>query len=444
MALRKLTNVLDTFVDDEYSSDEEEEIDKEVQANPEKPCYYPAQIEMAAILKKRIDTIMSYYHNIPRLSDVFNDVEFVVYTARYRMLSDQTEKRICHPDAGVLSREELESRDDCNGKKRMFMYVRSQETETHFEELKNDVQEKPKTLFVIIADECHWGITKDKEKKPSAHNLFINEWCKDNSPKNAFVVQISATPFNLLTQNSRLPLVKCVLLNDKVSTTLNDYEAGDLVVLEREPNLEEHVRKNSKEVELHVVHWSEVELKNFETGIRMKLKSALRIEDAPYQYLHISSNGKLGVTSSEHHATDFIVQGSHGIVILKVLATNEQQRAKPLTINTDAQGNLEATVAPHDQQPTKFEVKLDSGVGVVAFGSCENPDLYIAVDEHGRVALQAAKVERRCGVCILKPKHDIARVAFEFYIDQSGPVEVDLVGETVHEFKLLPKHHYFF
>ncbi|KAJ7381045.1 hypothetical protein OS493_004641 [Desmophyllum pertusum] len=127
---------LDTFVDNEYSSDEEEEIDKEVQANIEKPCYYPAQIEMAAIMKKRIDTIMSYYHNIPRLSDVFNDVEFVVYTARYKMLSDQTEKRICHPNAGVLSREELESRDDCNGKKRMFMYVRSQETETHFEELK--------------------------------------------------------------------------------------------------------------------------------------------------------------------------------------------------------------------------------------------------------------------------------------------------------------------
>ncbi|KAJ7381037.1 hypothetical protein OS493_004633 [Desmophyllum pertusum] len=135
---------LDSFVDNENLSDEEEEIDKEVQANPEKPCYYPAQIEMAAILKKRIDTIMSYYHQIPRLSDVFNDVEFVVYTARYRMLSDQTEKRICHPNAGVLSKEELESRKDCSGKKRMFMYVRSQETETHFEELKTNVQEKTK------------------------------------------------------------------------------------------------------------------------------------------------------------------------------------------------------------------------------------------------------------------------------------------------------------
>ncbi|KAJ7326079.1 GREB1-like protein [Desmophyllum pertusum] len=421
---------LDTFVDHEYLPDEEEEIDKEVRANPEKPCYYPAQIEMAAIMKKRIDTIMSHYHKIPRLSDVFNDVEFVVYTARYRMLSDQTEKRICHPDTGVLSKEELElkSRDDCNGKKRMFMYVRSQETETHFEELKTNVQEKPRTLFVIIADECHWGITKDKEEKHSAHNLFINEWSKDNSPKNVVVIQISATPFNLLTQNSRLPVVTCVLLNDKVSTTSNEYQAGDLVVLNREPNLEEHVRNNSKEVELHVVHWSEVELKNFEMGMRMKIKSALNSEDASYRYLRVSSDGKLSVTSIEDDSTDFIVQGSHGIVTLKALpATKEQHQAKPLTVIEDSRGNLEAKVDP--QQPTKFEVKLDFGIGVVAFCSCRRRDHYIAVDECGDVTLQAAKVERKCGVSIMKPIHDLARISFEFYIDRCGPVEVDKVGQ---------------
>ena len=85
----------DITMEDKYPSDEEEEIDEEIQANPEKPCYYPSQIEMAAILKKRIDTIMSHYHNISSLRDVFNDVEFVVYTARYRMLGNQTEKRIC-------------------------------------------------------------------------------------------------------------------------------------------------------------------------------------------------------------------------------------------------------------------------------------------------------------------------------------------------------------
>ncbi|KAL9979245.1 hypothetical protein ACROYT_G016877 [Oculina patagonica] len=419
---------LDAFVDDKYQSDEEEEIDEEVRANPEKPCYFPSQIEMAAILKKRIDTIMDHYHKITSLSDVFNDVEFVVYTARYRMLSDQTEKRIRHPDAGVLSKEELKSRDDSDTKKRMFMYIRSLETDDHFEKLKRSVRERPDTLFVVIADECHWGITKDGGQKSSAHNLFINEWCKGNSPKNVIVVQISATPFNLLTQNSRLPVVPCAILNEKVSTTQRDYEEGDLVVLEREPDLEERVRKNSKEVELHVVHWSEVELKNFEGGMRMKLKSTLNLPDARYQYLRVSSiDGTVGVTSSESEATDFIVQGSRGIVILKVMATNGQDLAKPLTITADEHGNLIAKADP--LQPTTFEVKLDFGVGILAFSSCKNPDHFIAVDEHECVTLQSANIERKCGVCIMKPKHKLARVAFEFYMEQSGPVEVGIVGQ---------------
>ena len=420
----------DIAMEDKYASDEEEEIDEEIQANPEKPCYYPSQIEMAAILKKRIDTIMSHYHNISSLSDVFNDVEFVVYTARYRMLSDQTEKRICHPNAGVLSKEELESRDGFHGKKRIFMYVHSTETEKHFQELKRDVQENPSTLFVIIADECHWGITKDKEEKPSAHNLFINEWCKDESPKNVVVVQISATPFNLLTQNSRLPEVRCSLLNKEISTTRSDYQAGDIVVLEREPDLEEHLKNNSKEVELHVVHWSEVEMKNFERGMRMKLKSTLNDKDAPHQYLQVSPDGMLGVSSSEVDANEFIVRGSNGIVNLEVLPTNEQQQAKPLTVSQDAHGNLVAKVEPPN--PTRFEVKLDFGVGVLAFRSCEKENHYIAVDEHGYVSLKPAKVERKCGVSIMKPPPEVARVSsvsYQFFIYRFGPAEVDLVGQ---------------
>ena len=420
----------DITVEDKYPSDEEEEIDEEIQANPEKPCYYPSQIEMAAILKKRIDTIMSHYHNISSLSDVFNDVEFVVYTARYRMLSDQTEKRICHPHAGVLSKEELKSRDGLHGKKRMFMYVHSTETEKHFQQLKRDVQEKPSTLFVIIADECHWGITRDKEEKRSAHNLFINEWCKDKSPHNVVVVQISATPFNLLTQNSRLPEVRCSLLNNQISTTRSDYKAGDLVVLEREPDLEEHVKNNSKEVELHVVHWSEVELKNFERGMRMMLKLTLNDKDAPNQYLQVFPDGKLGVTFTESNASYFIVQGSNGIVILKGLPPNEEQQAKPLTVCQDADRNLIAKKDPPN--PTRFEVILEFGVGVLAFRSCEKRNHYIAVDQHGYVSLKTAIVERKCGVSIMKPPKelaDVSSISYQFFIDRCGPAEVDLVGQ---------------
>ena len=417
----------DVCVDDTYPLDDEEDINEVEEATPEKPCYYPSQIEMATILKKRIDTIMWHYHNIAKLSDAFDDVEFAVYTARYRMLSDQTEKRICHPDAGVLSKQELKSRKEWNGKKRMSMHVRSAEPDMHFEQLREDVQEKPRTLFIIIADECHWGITKDKDQKSSAHNRFINEWCKEDSPRNVVVVQISATPFNLLTQNSRLPEVRCLILYERTSTLRgNHYEAGDLLVLERESEIEKHdfAKPTSKEVELHVVHWSEVELKNFERGMRMKLKSTLTVDRSPHpRYLHVSTEGKLGVVYNKSDATDFLVQGSHGIVTIKAILNEGNVR----TLTGDSHGMLGTIV--HPQESAKFEVKLDFGVGVVAFSCSDRRDLYLAVDDKDNVLLQTARIERKCGVSIMKAKHDLGRVSFEFYIDHCGPAEVDLVEQ---------------
>ena len=417
----------DVCVDDTYPLDDEEDINEVEEATPEKPCYYPSQIEMATILKKRIDTIMWHYHNIAKLSEAFDDVEFAVYTARYRMLSDQTEKRICHPGAGVLSNEELKSRKEPNGKKRMFMYVRSAENDKHFEKLRKDVHANPRTLFTIIADECHWGITRDKVQKPSAHNLFINEWCKDNSPRNVVVVQISATPFNILTQNSRLPEVRCLIAYERISTIRNNlYEAGELMVLKREPEIGVHdfVKPTFKEVELHVVHWSEVELKNFEKGMRMKLKSTLTVELSPQsRYLHVSTEGKLGVVYNKRDATDFLVKGSHGIVTITAILNEDTVR----TLKGDSNGMLETIV--HPQESAKFEVKLDFGVGVVAFSCSDRRDLYLAVDDKDNVLLQSARIERKCGVSIMKAKHDLGRVSFEFYIDQCGPAEVDLVEQ---------------
>ena len=406
----------DVDVEDEYSSDEEE-INEELQANPEKPCYYPSQIEMAFILKKRIHAIMRYYHKTAKLKDAFDDVDFVVFTARYRMLSDQTEKRIRHPDAGVLPKEELEANEESDVRKRIFMYLLSKETEMHFDQLKQSVQQNPRTLFVIIADECHWGITRDKEGKTAAHNLYINGWCKENSPSNVLVVQISATPFNLLTGNSRLPKVQCVISDENTTSC----SAGDLLVLET--GIEE-VKQISKKVELHVVHWSEVELNNFERGMRMKLKSTLYTDDAEnkFRYLQVSSQGNLGVTASESDATEFVVEGRHGIVIIKALVNNRIQVLTAdeywtLTANADLGSAVE------------FEVKLDFGVGVVSFSCREKEDHFLAVDENDCVTLQAAKVERKGGVAIMKPKHPLAKVSFQFYLDQYGPTEVSRVGQ---------------
>ena len=98
-----------------------------------------------------------------------------------------------------------------------------------------------------------------------------------------------------------------------------------------------------------------------------------------------------------------------------------------LTMTRDENGNLEARSDP--PEPAYFEVKMDFGVGVAAFSLQGEGGLYLAVDEHGMVHLQAAKVERKCGVCILKSKQDVAQVSFQFYIDQCWPVKVGEGGQ---------------
>ena len=433
----------DDCVVDENPPNEGKEIDDATRSNPENPCYFSTQIEMAAILKQRIEAIMDYYHDIANLSDYFDDIDFTVYTARYRMLSDQTEQRLCHPDAGVLSKEEVMLHKERKGKKRMFMYGHGEDADKHFEQLKKEVQEKPKTLFIIIADECHWGITKDKGQKSSAHNLFINKWCEE-SPRNVVVVQISATPFNLLTQDSRLPEVRCLVLHDKVTTTRKTYEAGDLLVEDSEPEIEDRIKETSKEVELHVVHWSEVEVKNFERGMRMKLKSTLsekglrsldrhvlrdaKLNESPEEgdslsaYLQVLPDGNLQVTPEETDATVFEVQGSHGIVTIKAVVSEEQV----LTLTKDESGSLKAIDNP--SMPTQFRVKLEYGVGVVAFVCSDGLDLYLTVNELDQVQLQPAKVESKGGVVITKPINDLGEVSFEFYMVKCGPKQVDMVG----------------
>ena len=151
----------------------------------------------------------------------------------------------------------------------------------------------------------------------------------------------------------------------------------------------------------------------------MKLKSTLVTEDATFKYLHVSSQGQLGVVHDKRKATDFLVQGSQGIVTIKAISS----KPEVYVLTRDTNGMLEAKVNP--QQPATFEVKLEFGVGVAAFSSCDEKDHFLAVDDQARVSLQTARIERKCGVSIMKPKQKVTRVSFEFYIDECGPAEVD-------------------
>ena len=84
---------------------------------------------------------------------------------------------------------------------RVIRYTKPQKAEVleSFRAFKARATMKKHTLFVVIADECHWGAIKDK-----AHDTYINDPELLNL-SNVVTLPVSATPYCLLTLDSRLP-----------------------------------------------------------------------------------------------------------------------------------------------------------------------------------------------------------------------------------------------
>ncbi len=68
-----------------------------------------------------------------------------------------------------------------------------------FHDFVTEAQTNQKQLFVLVADEAHWGITPN-----SSHDFFVNSTKLAELP-NVIVLLVSATPANILTSDSRIP-----------------------------------------------------------------------------------------------------------------------------------------------------------------------------------------------------------------------------------------------
>ena len=85
-----------------------------------------------------------------------------------------------------------------------FAYAATQANLHAYEKFRKRALNHSDILFVVIADECHWGITLG-----GAHDCFIND-CYDNDKRklkfsgellkqpNVLSLLVSATPFNVL------------------------------------------------------------------------------------------------------------------------------------------------------------------------------------------------------------------------------------------------------
>ena len=95
-----------------------------------------------------------------------------------------------------------------NGIDKVIQYSDNRQHWKRWMEYKTAIMENDKCLYITIADECHWGPTACQ-----AHDKMVNDY-HDNPAstdsellqrKNHIVLLVSATPYNVLSRNSRIP-----------------------------------------------------------------------------------------------------------------------------------------------------------------------------------------------------------------------------------------------
>ncbi|KAL3904301.1 MAG: hypothetical protein SGPRY_011340 [Prymnesium sp.] len=121
----------------------------------------------------------------------FKEVQFLICVPAFTTLQAQTAYRV--RKAGLLDRERNE--DEYS---KVVMNTAGATGNLIFTAFKLRAQREPETLFIIIADECHYAPTRG-----GAQDKYINDELMLKK-LNVVVLLISATPFNCLTKTSRI------------------------------------------------------------------------------------------------------------------------------------------------------------------------------------------------------------------------------------------------
>ena len=235
------------------------------------PFYFQNQEYMADVIIERITSILQIYHS-KSLND-FKSFEFQIYTAKFEMLEIQTRNRLCHAEAGCFDYKTFISDKESiqkNGSTRVKKYVLSDDVKKRHSALLQEAADHPDKLILIVADEAHWGSVTLKQRD-GANPTLINEWNTKSHP-NVIVLQVTATPYNLMTDNSRIPVrelyAKCVLQHENkilaplIVENTKVYHNGTDVTNDIGP------LKN-----LHCIKWSEC----FQASIQNKSKLILKL-----------------------------------------------------------------------------------------------------------------------------------------------------------------------
>ncbi|GBG30820.1 GREB1-like protein [Hondaea fermentalgiana] len=144
---------------------------------------HPEQRDVAEELFRKAGRALFPEQETPDWVSRFDKVSFVVLTPNFNSLQSQTADRV--------RRAMLE-----NGRVLKHTKVPHSVMEDHRAWMEAEARD-PRTLLVIIADECHYAPTKN-----GAHDWLLNN--KHLNGKNVLRLLVSATPQNVLTNKSRI------------------------------------------------------------------------------------------------------------------------------------------------------------------------------------------------------------------------------------------------
>ncbi len=163
----------------------------------EKPAAYHQQHCQAAKLLQHIDTILALNENSKGSVKHYTDVYLQIYTAKSINLQTQTIQRLIDPKAQVFRKEAYDDMGKLHEDAKLRVQLYSEDViEKRHKHLVSQVERCPDTLFIIIADEAHFAVTKETggKKKQAANDMLINSWLATKHP-NVIILQVRVTDF---------------------------------------------------------------------------------------------------------------------------------------------------------------------------------------------------------------------------------------------------------
>ncbi len=382
------------------------------------PVFYSNQINVAENFVSLVDASQRLLDRVLKpgqdgVECFYNDFEFWILTARFNMLEQQTINRLCHREAGILPDDVYKYSEQyiqkyAQGK--VHKYWLGKDVQDVYQTLVNRASQEEKTLIFIVADEAHWGITKETNSgRQSAHDVLVNHWNSEEHP-NVIILEVSATPYNLLTQNRRFPIdryVACDLESEELVIGEKNKFTGKLMIDNKETT-----RKVGPLRDLHHISWSQANSARLEIGIVVVLKVLLGGSfhpDDPLRPVILTVRTERldepsgcpweGTTETKLKETEniyikeFLIQGKHDVVtiytpdenyILGVDSKNQlvfmEKSKASLHLKTEFEVHQHFgpdLIGFHSKKPglKKADVKYDSHESKVDLGHVGNDDL---------------------------------------------------------------------